>query len=332
MLKKLGKAVSLISVFEALGSFVMVTIVVTFITGHLWMGLIFGGLSCATAPAATIDVLREYNASGPLTSTTFAIVGIDDALALIIYSFAAGFAEMLFIGGKSLSVFNLAIKPIIHIIGSISIGIAVGIGLAFAVKRIHERNSLLLLTYGSIIATCGFANYLEWSYILAAMGLGITVINLPFGRKKPFNLVNDTKMPIYILFFIFTGARLRIGLLLQIGLIGIAYILFRTVGKGGGSWLATRVAEAKGLIEKEDAESLKKYFWLCLFSQAGVAIGLAIEAMHTFQAYGAVGEAFASKVITIIAGTTLFFQVIGPPAIKVAIDKAGEITRGENTK
>ncbi|MFQ5976322.1 MAG: cation:proton antiporter, partial [Candidatus Hydrothermarchaeales archaeon] len=187
----------------------------------------------------------------------------------------------------------------------------------------------LLLSFGTILALCGLARYLRFSYILASMALGITTVNLPFSNKRCFDVINEAKPPLYILFFIFVGARLQVGLLTKIGAIGVLYILFRTIGKGAGSWIAARISGNLGFLDADARATIEKYFWLCLFSQAGVAIGLSIEAMHTFAEYGAVGREFGAMVITIIAGTTLIFQLIGPPCVRLAIFKAGEVRRSE---
>lgn len=324
MLRRLGKSIALISVFEALGAFFLVTVAVTLLTGELWIGLIFGGISIATAPAATTDVLREYRSSGPLTSTVFAVVGIDDALAIIIYALAAGFAIELLVGG-SISFLDTFAGPFKEIFGAMLLGGAVGIVYAYASKFTNGRMESLLLSYGTILIICGLARELGFSYILASLAMGMIFVNLPFSNKKHFKLVTDTKPPLYILFFLFVGARLQIDLLFKIGAIGVLYVIFRTVGKGAGSLLAARLAGKLGYLDKEAREPIEKYFWLCLFSQAGVAIGLAIEATHTFSEIGGVGPEFATTVITIITGTTLALQIIGPPSVRQAIFRAGEV-------
>ncbi len=328
MLRRLGKSIAIISIFESLGSFVLVTTAVTLLTKELWIGLIFGGLSVATAPGATVEVLREYHSSGPLTSTTFAVVGIDDALAIIIYTFSAGVAKMMFTG-KAISFFGIIEGPLVEIFGALILGGVIGMVFAYATGFAHTPRELLLLSFGTILALCGLARYLHFSYILASMALGIMAVNLPFTNKRCFDVVNEAKPPLYVLFFIFVGARLQIGLLMKIGAIGILYILFRTVGKGAGSWMGARISGSLGFLDADARAVIEKYFWLCLFSQAGVAIGLSIEAMHTFAEYGAVGREFGIMVITVITGTAIIFELIGPAFVKLAIFKAGEVRRSE---
>ncbi|MFQ5815137.1 MAG: cation:proton antiporter [Candidatus Hydrothermarchaeaceae archaeon] len=331
MLRRLGKSIATIAVFEALGAFVMVTTAVTLVTKELWMGLIFGGLSVATAPAATVEVLREYHSSGPLTSTTFAIVGVDDALAIIMYAFGAGLAKMLFIG-KAISLLGIVEGPLIEIFGALLLGGVIGVVFAYTTRFTHTPRELLLLSFGTILALAGIARFLRFSYILASMALGIMAVNLPFSNKRCFDVVNEAKPPLFVLFFVFVGARLQVGLLTKIGAIGVLYILFRTLGKGAGSWTGARISGNLGFLDAKARATIEKYFWLCLFSQAGVAIGLALEAMHTFAEYGAAGREFGAMVITIITGTALIFELIGPPSVRLAIFKAGEVRRSETAK
>ncbi len=326
MLRRLGKSIALISVFEALGAFILVTAAVTLLTGELWIGLIFGGISIATAPAATTDVLREYRSSGPLTSTVFAVVGIDDAIAIIIYALAAGFAVELLVG-SSISFLDMLVGPFKEIFGALLLGGAIGIVYAYVSKLTDGKMEALLLSFGTILVICGLARQLGFSYILASMVMGAVFANLPFSNKKCFKLVSDAKPPLYILFFIFVGAGLQIDLLFKIGAIGVLYIIFRTVGKGMGSLLGAKISGKLGYLDKEAREPIEKYFWLCLFSQAGVAIGLAIEAMHTFSGIGGVGQEFGTMVITIITGTTLVLNIIGPPSVRQAVIRSGEVRK-----
>lgn len=324
MLKRLGKSIALISIFEAVGAFILVTAAVTLLTKELWIGLIFGGISIATAPAATTDVLREYRSSGPLTSTVFAVVGIDDVIAIILYALAAGLAVELLVGG-GISLGSMLLGPLVEIFGALFLGAIIGVVYAYVSKLTDGEMESLLLAFGTILVICGLARELGFSYILASMATGVVFVNLPFSNKKSFKLVSDAKPPLYILFFVFVGARLQIGLLFEIGAIGVLYVIFRTVGKGLGSLLGAKLSGKLGYLDKEAREPIEKYFWLCLFSQAGVAIGLAIEAMHTFSEIGGAGPEFGNMVITIVTGTTLLLNIIGPPSVRHAVIKAGEV-------
>ncbi len=319
VLKKLGKSVGCITLLESFGAFAWVTLAVLLLTRKLYIALIFGALACATAPAATVDVLREYKTAGPLTSTVFAVVALDDAIAIIIYGFASAFAKMSISGYEQISFITIMSTPLMEIGGAILLGIIMGVMLGYVTRQTHDRNELLILSLGGILICTGLANMFHFSLILANMAMGMTLINLPFTDKRTFDVMSSISPPIYILFFVLIGARLRIDLLPVMGVLGLTYILFRTTGKSIGSFLGARVSGAE--------EVVAKYLGFCLFSQAGVAIGLAIQAWHEFQAYGVEGYQLGLLAVNVIAATTLIFQVIGPILTKLAVVRAGEVGR-----
>ncbi len=176
---------------------------------------------------------------------------------------------------------------------------------------------MLILTLAFILLNTGISLTAHFSLILANMAMGMTLINLStHGDKKAFDAVSTLSPPIYIIFFVLVGARFNLSILPEVGAIGLLYIVFRSLGKFSGSYIGSRLSEAP--------ESVRKYIGLGLFSQAGVAIGLSLQAWHEFQAYGPDGFKLGLLAINVIAGTTLIFQIIGPPLTKIAIFKAGE--------
>lgn len=316
VLRKLGRSILVIAILEALGAFAVVALTVYLYTKALHTALIFGALACATAPAATVDVLREYRSSGPLTSTLFAIVAIDDGIAIVIYGFASAFAKI-FIGGGNLSITRVLWSPFTEIAGSLILGFILGVYLHILITKIHAKNELLVLTLAAILLTSGIAVGFHLSLILANMALGMTLINLStHGDKRAFDVLATVSPPVYILFFVLVGARLNLGMLPKMGILGLIYIVFRSLGKFGGSFLGAQISKAP--------ETVGKYIGLGLFSQAGVAIGLSIQAWHEFQAFGPAGFQLGLLAINVIAGTTFVFQIIGPPLTKIAIFRAGE--------
>jgi NhaP-type Na+/H+ or K+/H+ antiporter len=316
VLRKLGKSILVIAVFEALGAFFVVALAVYLYTKTLYIALIFGGLACATAPAATVDVLRQYRSSGPLTSTLFAIVAIDDAIAIIIYGFASAFAKV-FIGNGGMPMMQILWAPITEVVGSLILGFVMGVALHILISKTHDKTELLVLTIAVILLTSGTAITQHMSLILANMALGMTLINLStHGDKRAFDAVANISRPVYILFFVLAGARLNIGMLPTMGILGLIYIIFRSLGKIGGSFLGSSISIAP--------ETVRRYIGLGLLSQGGVALGLSIQAWHEFQAFGATGYELGLLAINVIAGTTFVFEIIGPALTKVAIFKAGE--------
>jgi len=320
--KRLGKNIVTITILESLGAFLFVTIAIYILTKQLPVALLFGALASATDPATTVDVVREYEASGPMTTTLYAVVGLDDAAAIMIYAFATAIIKSL-LAHKSLSsilsVVYFLEEPFFEIGRSLFIGFAIGIVLAFLIKKIHDRESLIILGLGSIILCTGVALTSNSSLILSNMALGATIINL-VERTEIFDVIQGVTPPIFILFFILVGARLQIGLMAKIGLVGIAYIINRVIGKSIGTWFGGRLSNAP--------DNVKKYLGFCLLPQAGVAIGLAIQALHDFQAYGTVGKNLGFLAINVITATTLVFQISGPPFVKWAIFKAKEVPEG----
>jgi Kef-type K+ transport system membrane component KefB len=315
-LKKLGRSIITISLLESLGAFFLVGTAVLIYTGNLPTALIFGALSSATAPAATVDVLWEYKAKGPLTSTLFAVVGIDDAAALIIYGFAASIAGVLLRGGE-MSLLKTILLPAREILGSVVVGIVAGSCLSYFVRKIRSRNELLSLTLGTMMLCSGLAYRYHLSIILTNMVLGITLINMAVSAsRQAFRAIAEITPPIYIVFFVLVGARLQINLLPQLGVLGVIYILMRVAGKGLGSYVGAHISHASSAV--------KKYLGFGLLSQAGVAIGLAIETWTTFSAYPE-GAQLGTLALNVITATTFVFQVMGPPLTKYAIVKAGEV-------
>ncbi len=314
-LKELGVSIVAIAVFEALAAFMLVLVAVFLVTKNLPLALIFGALASATAPASTVDVLWEYKSKGPLTTTLFAVVGIDDSIALIIFGFASAIAKAL-LTGSALTAQSLLITPSLLILGSAVVGIALGLILSQLMKLIKSETDYLLFTLGAILLGSAAAQELHLSLILTNMVMGLTVINVS-RRRDAFSAISRLSPPFYLIFFLLVGAMLQIGLLAELGLLGLAYIVFRTAGKSAGAWLGAKATQAP--------EVVRKYLGLGLLSQAGVAIGLAIETSNTFSGLGPAGAELALLTVNVIAGTTFIYQMIGPSLTKVAITRAGEV-------
>jgi NhaP-type Na+/H+ or K+/H+ antiporter len=317
-LKNLGKSIIWISILESFGATLLVTLAIYIYTRKLYIALIFGALASATAPAATVDVIREYQASGPLSTTVFAVVGIDDGIAIIIYAFAIVFAKML-LASNGVHVAEAILRPLLEILGSMALGFGIGIVFLFLIRKYTASRGLLVLTWGVIILTTGLANLFHFSLILANMAMGMTIVNLTkWKRDDLFELMRSTTPPLFVIFFIVVGSQLDASKLLTLGWIGLLYIVFRSIGKQAGASLGGAISKAPLTV--------RRYLGLCLFSQAGVAIGLSIQTMIEFGGgkFGDAGVELGIMAISVIAATTLFFQLIGPPSTRYAIIKAGE--------
>lgn len=317
---KYGKQLISVLLFEGVASFIFVSIFVTaagiFIFKDIKLacalGLLLGAISSATAPAATTDVLWEYKTRGPLTRTVLNIVALDDGLALLLFAFTSSIALTL-TGHTEGNIFKLLHQPLYEIGGSIVIGIFSGWLLIKILKLHNQSEKILAASLGTVLLTLGASMALHMDMLLSAMTLGMIVVNYaPAASKKIFELVEDFTPPIYILFFVLVGAKLDIGKMsLPVIFLALVYLIGRSVGKSLG---ATAGARISGM-----PVSVQKYLPLCLFSQAGVAIGLSIAAAQIFQ------EQIGNTIIIVITATTFIVQLIGPPLVKLAVVKAKEV-------
>lgn len=318
--RKHGKQFFAILLAESLFAFIIVAAIIsiaaTFILGDwklgLALGLVLGAISSATAPAATVDVLWEYKCRGILTRTVLAIVALDDGFALLLFGFAGSAAGIL-TGNTSHGLLMSILLPLYEIFGAIAIGLITGAILIFALKFITEEEKVLTFTIASVLLIIGLSLALKTEAILAAMVLGATIVNfLPRRSQSTFELVERFAPPIFVLFFVLVGARLQLkSMPLYVAALAILYLIGRSTGKITGAWFG-------GLISKAPP-TVRKYLGLCLFSQAGVAVGLAMLASHRFE--GPLGNA----VILVVTTTTFLVQLIGPSCVKVGLTRAGEV-------
>jgi len=310
-LKKCGKSAILIAIFEVLGAFAFVTATLYFLLGvELYLALIFGAISCATAPAATILVLRQYKARGPLTDNLLAVVAIDDALCLIAFGIAMAFAKVLS-GKVSGGLAAMIVSPLWELLGSLLLGAVTAVVLLLITTRLKELPDRLVVVLGVLFALAGTAELLQLSSLLACMAMGCVAVNiLPGETDRLFSMVKSVDTPIYVLFFVLAGANLQLGLLAKVGAIGVAYMISRVLGKMAGAALGAKLGQAPSTV--------LKYLGLALVPQAGVAIGVTLVTQHEFPEV-------ANLVTTVILGSVVVYEIIGPFCSKVAITKAGEV-------
>ena len=319
-LQKHGKQFISILMFEGLTAFFIVALSVSFIsytlTGNIpnsiALALLLGAIASATAPAATTDVLWENKSRGPITSSVFGIVALDDALALILFAFASSVAQILS-GSGNVSFLVSILQPIYEMVGAIIIGCITGISLNLLFKMRVEKEKILVVSLGLIILTLGLAITFKTDMLLASMICGIIVTNSKSNKSKEvFNIIAQYTPPIFTLFFVFVGANLCIANMGMLTLIlAIVYLFGRTAGKMLGATIGARVGKAPLAVQK--------YLPFCLFSQAGVAIGLSILAEQKFS--GPLGD----SIVVIITASTFVVQIIGPTFVKYAVTKGGEV-------
>lgn len=317
-LKQLGRCLIIILIFESIGTFAIVTAGIYAITNSLHTALIFGALASATAPAATVDVLAEYDAKGPLTTSILVVVGLDDALALILYSIAANLAEVTLVGSGSITWENTALIPVIEIGGSILTGFGLGFILEWILKRMKSHHDAMAISIGFVFLGVGISETFGLSLILTSMLMGSFLVNRDPAHTRSIRYTIEQAGPvIYVLFFSLVGARFQINLLPAMGLLGVAYILLRSFGKLGGAWLGGKLGRAENVVCNN--------LGFGLLSQAGVAIGLALASQQRFSALGEEGAVLGELILNVITATTFVVQIFGPIFVKFAIKRAGEI-------
>jgi len=313
LLRKMGKSIIAIIIGESIGAFFVVFIGVYFLTNNLSLAIIFAAMAPASAPAGAVAVIHEYKAKGKLTNSILAVVGFDDGLAVLIFAFSIAVVGVILSG--VLSVSTMLFEPIKDIGGALLIGSGVGLIFAVIFKRLIEREEIIALSITAIFITAGLSVLLGVSLILACMSLGMIVINIyPQDNKPVFEHIKSISLPIYILFFVIAGINLHLGLLVSIGAIGIVYIVCRSLGLVGGSYLAALASKADPVIRNN--------IGLGILSQAGVAIGLSLIASSKLSELGY--PEVGTLIVTVVAATSVVFEIIGPLSARFAIMRSGE--------
>lgn len=315
-LRELGRGIGVITVLESFGAFLLVTAGVYVLTGKLYLALVFGAMAPASAPAGTVAVLQECKAKGRLTNALYAVVGLDDGLAIMIFAVAVAVARVLLTGGD-LSVGALLEGPALEISGSIVLGCVIGAVGGFFTRRLSGSEAVFAVSLGSVLVCAGLAIYLHVSLILANLSLGMVFANMyPVANRRAYRAIKSVTLPIYIVFFFIAGAHLRIALLPSMGLLGLVYVLTRIGGLVGGAFLGAVISKSSMVI--------RKYLGLGILCQAGVAIGLSLLASGEFRNLGEEGRILAVAVVNTVAATTIVFEILGPIAAKFAIVRSGE--------
>ncbi len=312
-LAKVGKRIVIITLSEALTAVLLVFLTSYYILGESFaFSLVLGSIAAATAPAATVMIVRQYKADGPLTRTLMPVVAIDDAVCVIAFGIAMAVAK-LSLGSVDVSFIQMISQPIIEIVGSLGVGFIAGFILTLLANKAQNQEELLALVLAAIIACSGLAAVLNLSALLVCMMLGATLTNLMHNSKRVFSVINDFTPPIYLFFFTLAGASLHLNVLTQVGALGIGYIIARSLGKIVGAGLS---AKATGCDD-----NVVKYLGLTLLPQAGVAIGLSMTVRQELPQIGV-------ALTTVVLGGVLFYEVFGPVLAKYGIQKSGEINGG----
>ncbi len=319
--KKYGSSIYTMLFAEGILAFLFVTIFVTLMTHKLYLGLILGAIASATDPASTISVLWEFKAKGALTRTLTSIIALDDGLALVLYGLVSVFSKSMILK-QSFSWWEGLGVPLLEILECLCLGIISALFVVKVLKHIKEEALAISFILGVICAGVGVSMYFHLDLILSSMAFGATMANIiPKVSEKIFGTIKEMTTSLYILFFVAIGAQLDIHTFLNITLLGIVvvYLIARSGGKILGAMLGGVIAKAK--------KKVTQYTGLCLFTQGGVAMGLALSISHNLSQTGAEGQEVGLLIINVVAATTFIVQLVGPPFVKYGITKADEIGR-----
>ena len=309
-IKKFGRKIFWITLGEVIGAILLVFSVMYFVFRQDFpFSIVIASMSAATAPAATLLVIRQYQAKGPLTKTILPVVALDDILGIIAFGIALALAKVS-ISGESLSVISLILSIGGEIFGSILLGFVLGLILTISVKKLQSHDDYQIASLIAIGLGMGISTGLGLSPLLTNIVIGTTLVNLVPRTDRVFGSVNNFVPAFYVLFFTLAGASLELGILRQIGLIGTAYVLARGFGKYMGSYIGSTYVKAEDVV--------KKYLGFALLPQGGISIGLLILVRQQMPEY-------AAAITTIIMFSILIYETSGPIFSKYALKKSGEI-------
>jgi Kef-type K+ transport system membrane component KefB len=308
-----GRIVLWVSIIQTLVVAIFVLTVLWAIGASPLVALLLAGIAPASAPAATVDVIRESKARGPLTDTVLGVVAIDDAWGILLFSLLLVLVE----GAMG---FNRPLQELLlggwEIGGACLLGILLGFPMAWLTGRLKSGEPTLLEASGFVFLCAGLAMLLQASYLLACMFLGATVAHRAIHHTRPFREIEGISEPFLVIFFLLAGYRFEVEALSQVGGVIFFYVLARAVGKVVGGRLGARFGGAPPVIEK-------RIGW-CLLPQAGVALGLALLVCERIPQLGTV-------ILPMVIAATILFELVGPVFTRWHLQRAGEIpgSRGQ---
>ncbi|MBQ9279354.1 MAG: cation:proton antiporter [Lachnospiraceae bacterium] len=309
-LKKIGKAPIVIGITEGLGAVVVVDTIMLICGFDVTFALAMGAIASATAAASTLMIVKQYKAKGPVSQTLLPVVALDDAVALMAFGISMAVANVIRAHGN-VSFARLMLEPCIELLGGIAFGIILGIIMTFLVKLYTGRGNRLAVTIMMIFVCLGVSDEVGFSSLLACMMLSATFVNLSKFSDKIYEPVERITPPIYMMFFIISGASLDVTVIATVGAVGSIYVIGRVIGKYLGASFGARITKAP--------KPVIKWLGLTLIPQEGVAIGLASSAAATLPDYG-------GKIKTIVLCGVVIYELLGPVITKTVLKKAGEIT------
>ncbi|MBQ7769327.1 MAG: cation:proton antiporter [Oscillospiraceae bacterium] len=326
-LKKIGKQATVIGILQAVFTTILVDIAL--ICLHFAMpdelplsaAITLGAVAAATAPAATLMVIRQYKAKGPLTDILLPVVALDDAIGLVVFAISFGVAKSMSQAAVGLG--SIILEPLLEVVLSLLLGFIMGLLFTWCERYFHSRSKRMAVSVTFVMLTVGLSSlkfqfgdiHIGFSSLLACMMLGTVFCNICDFSEELMERADRWTAPILILFFVISGAELELSVFadLAVVIIGIVYIASRSLGKYIGAGFSSRLVKCDPQIVK--------YLGITLLPQAGVALGMAIKAAE-LGANGAI-----VRNITLFA--VLIYEIVGPYLTKIALTKAGDIKEHE---
>ncbi len=326
-LKKIGKQATIVGIFQAVFTTLLVDVVL--IALHVAMpdklplsaAIILGAIASATAPAATLMVVKQYKAKGPVTDILLPVVALDDAVGLVLFAISFGVAKALTVG--AVSVVSILVEPLLEIVLSIGLGATMGFLFSLCERFFHSRSKRLAVSVAFVFLTIalsmlkfniGGVVHIGFSSLLVCMMLGTVFCNICDFSEELMDRVDRWTAPLFVLFFVLSGAELKLSVFadLMIVVIGLVYILSRSAGKYSGAYLSAKLSHCES--------NIVKYLGVTLLPQAGVALGMA-NMVKASPEIGSVGLLIANIVLFAV----LIYEIVGPALTKTALMKAGDI-------
>ena len=322
-LKKIGKQAAIVGVLQAVVTTALVDIILILL--HLAMpdklplpaAIVLGAIASATAPAATLMVVRQYIAKGPLTDILLPVVALDDAVGLVLFAISFGVAKAL--GSGIVDIVSIIVEPILEVVLSLGLGFAMGMLFTLCERFFHSRSKRLSVSIGFVFLTIALSMlkfniggvHISFSSLLVCMMLGTVFCNVCDFSEELMERVDRWTAPLFVLFFVLSGAELELSVFadIMIVLIGVVYILARSAGKYSGAFLSAKLSKCD--------DKIVKFLGVTLLPQAGVALGMAIKSAELGPQYAIIAQ------ITLFA--VLIYEIVGPTLTKIALQKAGEI-------
>jgi Kef-type K+ transport system membrane component KefB len=309
-IKKIGGSALTITFFQSLSATLFVDVALLLLGFEVPLAITLGAIATATAPAATLMVVRQYKAKGPVTQVLLPVVALDDAVGLVVFAVSMSAAHI-FADGAAISVKTVLVEPLIEIIGSLAIGAALGAVVALCMKLFASRANRLSVILCAVLAGTAIADMFGLSSLLLCMSIGALFANLTHDIDRLLDATDVWTAPLFMLFFVLSGADLDLSVLPTVGLLGVAYILARSLGKYIGAFAGSSIVHAD--------KNIRNYLGVALLPQAGVAIGMSHVVASELPAYGA-------KISAVVLSATLIYELVGPLLTKAVLIKAGEIT------